>query len=556
MQHESGEDASDKHRLFVSPRRKLSGTHDKSLTPIPNRTKEVGWEADDESDAPKSPLGIKRYRWILDFSRRSAKAKVGRKTAVRHESKKRRDGSRPDSHRCYGCGKTRCADYHDQYPLKSGKEPVPSLCTECRCDRKTRLAYRSNTRDGGRHRCRATKRQARIDECQWCANCGRLRSDDYHDLYYSGDSLPPWAEVCGRCVTIVEKKTERERRRLYFEKLDMEAQRMSQDTDPLRDTIRRRRSSPYALKLACPVVETTLISASTATSSPLAEARSSKDLCDAKQLPVVTRIFERSSNFPRHSEREHTQSSTHTVAFKDDGLGEDSKAVVDKKQQAAEPQQQTPQNVSTPRPQQQEKRREPSKMESQSSQAARPVSVPTTTVNDSKERQRRRHQHPSQRSSQFRPSSSLSTESHDFPPPPPRPQQARPMGVSDMYWASEEGRAEQCFTAAGHFFPAGAYGFSAAPASGGNAYPPTPTESAHDVMGCDEQNCQGSPTVRDTTTNRAVKPTSGRPTAHKSAGACKLQQQQVWEIDSDEAEEIERSRAKLFNDCGAFARTA
>jgi hypothetical protein len=49
---------------------------------------------------------------------------------------KSQDSTVPDNHVGHACGKVRSDGYHKQYPLKSGKEPLPSLCTGCRYARK------------------------------------------------------------------------------------------------------------------------------------------------------------------------------------------------------------------------------------------------------------------------------------------------------------------------------------------------------------------------------------------------------------------------------------
>ncbi len=90
-------------------------------------------------------------------------------------------------------------------------------------------------------------------------------------------------------------------------------------------------------------------------------------------------------------------------------------------------------------------------------------------------------------------------------------QQASPpraRGVSDMYWSSAEGKAEQTriFASSGHFFPGGTFGGAAA---SGHAH-----------------------AFRSSRRNRSSRIA------------------RVWEVDSDEAEEIEQGHAKLVGGRG------
>jgi hypothetical protein len=123
------------------------------------------------------------------------------------------------------------------------------------------------------------------------------------------------------------------------------------------------------------------------------------------------------------------------------------------------------------------------------------------------------------------------------------------MGVSDMYWASEEGKAEQTFTAGGYFFPgfATAYMFQEAEVRGtttGSAAGENntgyfrPSDNGHGAF-----QPTGHTTTTTTTAAAASKP-QPMSSAHDNhdGGA----QAQVWEVDSDEAEEIEEGHVNLL----------
>ncbi|EAQ90870.1 predicted protein [Chaetomium globosum CBS 148.51] len=217
-------------------------------------TKEVGWEADDEREGPKSKLGVKkRYRIILDFSRRSSR----RRTKAAHRkgpppesdlddddaADRYEDGSpRPLQHYCYNCEAPRSIHYHQDYPLQRGKTTSPrlSLCAECRARRNARLAAAEDAEDsqadddnddGGKPRphqphhhhhhheyrdaaAAPADLEPRGDDREWCAKCGTLRSNRFHDkVLLSGGAarLPPWKEVCGRCVVGMVRRKERAR---------------------------------------------------------------------------------------------------------------------------------------------------------------------------------------------------------------------------------------------------------------------------------------------------------------------------------------------------------
>ncbi|SPQ19032.1 5c3ecdde-98fb-4389-ac97-e3945165fdb8 [Thermothielavioides terrestris] len=528
-------------------------------------TKEVGWETDDDGDSSKSGSSVKRYHLILDFSWRSSRASRGRgrkRTAPRLESEKRRDEQRrgsvgPNRHACYGCGKTRCSDYHAQYPLKRGKEPIPSLCTACRYNRKARIADLAR---GGKRRRHRTRREARIDDWQWCANCGTLRSDEYHDMYLSGTNLPPWAEVCGKCMIITEKKMEKQKLRMYYDELDTEHQTTNEKRDPIRDSLHQRRSSPYALKPVCPRVEIEYISVPTSTPDLPAKTDPSNGPKSGEQLPLATGHPENAASslsVGKAPERAHVQSNTCQATVKRDMSGESRKPANNKERQAIRQPESLSKTDSTRHPRQPEKRREqheqPSK-KPQPGETAVSGPTPATAARDSKERKEdRQRQRPATGTTQ----KSKPPSSSSFTAKPPKPQQfqpphhhhqqqeeeekaRRPMGISDMYWASAEGQAEQAFAAAagGYYFCPFFPGAGAAEpefeasASAGGAFRPCGSMYSGDLSsGGDEQ-------------EQAAEYWRARPSDQGHGFEPRFEQ--VWEVDSDEEEEIERGRAKLF----------
>ncbi|KAJ4295715.1 hypothetical protein N0V88_004417 [Collariella sp. IMI 366227] len=209
-------------------------------------TKEVGYERGDEPGGGELET---RYRFSVDISRTS-KPKAEKKDSARPKSPKGHAKSRGHrnnhSHRhvCCGCGKTRCGEFQEQYPLKDGSRPPPNLCTACRYERKERLE--NNTSDDN-HLRKPSELQEYIDDHHWCNDCGRARSDNYHEMYRSGN-LPPWLDKCKLCVKTSEKKQDCARLRMYEEEIAGNWSRSDEIlNDPLCDSLRHRRSSPYAL---------------------------------------------------------------------------------------------------------------------------------------------------------------------------------------------------------------------------------------------------------------------------------------------------------------------
>ncbi|KAK4237873.1 hypothetical protein C8A03DRAFT_34172 [Achaetomium macrosporum] len=292
-------------------------------------TKEVDWEADDEAEDPKSRLWLKkRYRLTLNVSLGASKGKAKawrnrsgckcepkKKKAHHPESNEARDSTMPDNYVCYGCGKVRSAEHHEQYPLKGGKEPIPSLCTGCRHDRKARIA------DGTAHS--ISPLQTQIDEWQWCANCGNLRSDEYHERYLSGDPLPPWAEVCGKCMIIEQGKKKTAQLRSYFKGQDMKEQSNSKGDN---DGPSRRRSRRYALKPDSSRVKGNFTSLRPSTHFPT-RADQPGDSDHGKQRPVMSGTSAAhivpSSVHKDASKRPHVQTSFRRATCETDESDED-----------------------------------------------------------------------------------------------------------------------------------------------------------------------------------------------------------------------------------------
>ncbi|KAK4250466.1 hypothetical protein C7999DRAFT_11714, partial [Corynascus novoguineensis] len=208
-------------------------------------TKEVGWEADDEDEDCKPHVGVKkRYRFVLDFSRRSPKFR-GENNGNDLGFKDNHDYSIPYRHRCYSCNAPRSDRYHQNFPLRRGKKPRPSLCTQCRYYRKSRITNRARSGDG---HYRVDKLTNRIDEREWCGSCGTLRSKKYHNMLLSGE-LPAWDDICGQCIINKERKTRRQRFRGFYEGENATCWSEDDRYDSFRDAcLQNRRSSSYYFK--------------------------------------------------------------------------------------------------------------------------------------------------------------------------------------------------------------------------------------------------------------------------------------------------------------------
>ncbi|KAL2199663.1 hypothetical protein P885DRAFT_29882 [Corynascus similis CBS 632.67] len=209
------------------------------------RTKEVGWEADDEVEDCKPHVGVKkRYRFVLDFSRRSSKSK-GENNGNDLGFKDNHDYSIPYRHRCYSCNAPRSNQYHQNFPFRPGKKPRPSLCTQCRYHRRFRITNHAHSGNG---HCRVDKLINRIDKREWCGSCGTLRSEKYHNMLLSGE-LPAWDDICGQCIINKERKMRRERFRGFYERENATCWSEDDRYDSFRDArLQNRQRSSYAFK--------------------------------------------------------------------------------------------------------------------------------------------------------------------------------------------------------------------------------------------------------------------------------------------------------------------
>jgi hypothetical protein len=154
-------------------------------------------------------------------------------------------------------------------------------------------------------------------------------------------------------------------------------------------------------------------------------------------------------------------------------------------------------------------------------------------------------QHQYQHQSQYEPYQQEQYQPHQQEQQAPPP---KPMGVSDMYWASEDGQAEQTFTAGGYFFPgfATAYMFQqaedvGAAAGNSNTGYSHPFDNGHGAF---------HPTGHTTTTTTTAAPAASEQQHHMPSSYGNpdgdTTQAQVWEVDSDEAEEIEEGHVNLL----------
>lgn len=162
----------------------------------------------------------------------------------------------------------------------------------------------------------------------------------------------------------------------------------------------------------------------------------------------------------------------------------------------------------------------------------------------------------------------------------------RPMGISDMYWSSADGQAEQTHAAAGFFFPDAAHApgvtegtadphrsatASASAACGGNGHNSNNDASGKNNSSSSDRN--GSNGNNGNNNNNgphasasaeyerppvAAMPDFGhvfRASIGEKMAAAEVSEtavfdgngdNQIWEVDSDEAEEIEEGRTRLF----------
>jgi hypothetical protein len=130
-------------------------------------------------------------------------------------------------------------------------------------------------------------------------------------------------------------------------------------------------------------------------------------------------------------------------------------------------------------------------------------------------------------------------------PPKPTAPPPRPMGVSDMYWASAAGQAEteQTFTSGGVFFSAGMYdaSFTAAPSSGSGSRAQQEQQQEKTEKKDEQKRRHQQHQQRGCGSSSSSSARHRTPREHGAAAAA-----QVWEVDSDEAAEIEQERVRLL----------
>ncbi|KAL2159177.1 hypothetical protein VTH06DRAFT_2609 [Thermothelomyces fergusii] len=235
-------------------------------------TKEVGWEADDENDGPKPAIGVrKRYRFVLDFSRRSSKHRKEGK-GIHVEPSESVGHNKSSRHHCYGCNAPRSERYQQEFPLRRGRKPRPSLCSRCRYRREIRVADRACDSKG-----RTDRLTARIDEREWCVSCGTLRSNEHHRKLLSGE-LSAWDEICGQCVIKEKRRGKHGRLRACHERQRvMDRGEDDQHGFCDHDSLQDRRSRPYAATPTSSHNEVELVLATTSTSDSRTRAQSRED---------------------------------------------------------------------------------------------------------------------------------------------------------------------------------------------------------------------------------------------------------------------------------------
>ncbi|KAK4099761.1 hypothetical protein N658DRAFT_153542 [Parathielavia hyrcaniae] len=487
-------------------------------------TKEIDWEADDEAEKPKSGRGRKkRIRFIIDFSRRSSKSKGKKSNQRRSKSDLSEDyvdsenepvednDTQQDQHRCYDCEQPRSELYHHHHPVKPDKQPRPSLCTQCRFFRNARIKNRANRR-------RLTESEARVDEREWCAGCGTLRSNEYHEKLLSGEA-PPWNDICGRCMMRVEKKNNKTRRLrvyCYEEGVDDDA---VETNDPLRESLRQRRSSPYAVTPTSSREAFRTDSAATSPSGPPTGRSSASSSPVPAAFPVAGPVVGQVGSVGQTGKpqvREKTPAAAGSAAVPITSGDTDHR--------------QTTREVCGEYRPPHVHRREIPKPTNGPSQPSEPL--PSTNG------------HTSRSKAQLKPEQQQSKYRVQQPPP------ARPMGISDMYWASEEGKAEETFTANGYFFP-GAYMY--------NKYQEDEGSNGKINNNSTGYASSSSYTRPSDTFRPAGHTTKATTTAAASSEYHRQQQPQcmpsphdhgiqakIWEVDSDEADEIEEGHVNLL----------
>lgn len=444
------------------------------------RTKEVDWEADDENEEPNPGRKVKkRYRVVVDFgrgspapkarsSRSSAAAKAGREEdPVGSEKQQHGEHSILPRHSCFVCGKTRSNHYHRQHPVRSGENPIPSLCRGCRRDRRARIAERHS---GGRPRHRASRRLAHVDNRQWCANCGVLRSEHYHSLYLSGH-LPPWSEICAKCRVRAEEDGRRKLYRMFLENPDVGGPD-DDDDDDWKQVVLPRDSNVAACPnhLSAAGQEScdkggdkggSALSESCTTPPPVDTGRlGNLNSIDVKHHPSIQPAKPGDcSSTPKLSKKRpqdpFVQPSTRKTTVEDENVMEDNSNSKNTNSKPAKAENRESRQHQQKAQHEKHGQRGPADKPARPGHTHPPVTPPITTPTAThkgrghEERQRRREKTPTEtqtpRRKQPRPQSRSRESGAAGTGRKSRPQRIG-MGISDMYWASEHGRFERAFS--------------------------------------------------------------------------------------------------------------
>ncbi|KAK4117332.1 hypothetical protein N656DRAFT_841022 [Canariomyces notabilis] len=415
--------------------------------------KEVDWEVDDRKQGISSGRKVKteKYHFILACGRDTSEAKArGNEAPDEAERSKDHLELKKQSEEagqftelsCFVCGKTRSDDYHQKHPVKRGENPIPSLCHRCRQDRKLRIADRG--RVGSRHR-RANRLYAHIDNKQWCSNCGVLRSQHYHEMYMTTD-LPPWSEICGKCKKSVEKEGKQELSRLLCEE-SMTTKRSSVEEDTRGHQHNQRLGRPYALQPDPLDRGDNVASSESLAPGILAKDGSRDDVEDLEPLNAASAASYENLSGVASSVKDYqalnTQTDVPNTMSKERTLDDMYHTTLSERRDR-------PEQHQNAKPQQFAKPLEPERAQHQPEKLERGEhhNPPTAPVNSAKKRREHKYScFPRYReqveTSQFKP------KRYPKPKPEPRhtqqrddehePAQSCRMGVSDMYWASEEG---------------------------------------------------------------------------------------------------------------------
>ena len=456
------------------------------------------------------------------------------------------DDTTAQQHCCFVCGKTRSGYYHHQHPPKVGRDAIPSLCRGCRGDRKSRLIERG--RDGKRRR-RVTRLQAHVDNRHWCANCGVLRSEHYHQAYKSSN-LPPWSEICRKCKTSAEQYGKHHQYRLYIENLEAKSRIARKQHELLRDN-HTRHQTRRSVRKPDPALDD-----NESASSTLCIPIRTLYLADSNygEQPIIRSAKrEESPDLPNSSKKGSKdpciQSSTRKATVETDPSdGNNGKPAKPKCHESKNPS----------LPHQQEDQNEKSQKHDSDIQLA---AAPTDTIHKRRNRGRRENKPKSATFQSEQQRKSCDDNEHEYKPeckPQTQPQIKR-MGISDMYWASEEGMFEQFLLSPTFIIPGFQPGIYDCDVNIKNnndtnydfgygyttAYHNNPH---HDQQQQQQQQGGDACTTSDMTNNN----NNSFPTMSGGGddGTTKKEKNdiadtQIWEVDSDEAEEIDKAHAGL-----------